>query len=348
MRRAQLDVQFNWIFVLIAGAVILALFFKVANTQRQLSEDKAAISLQNNFDAEATSALQSKGTIQAISMPTLGLHFDCTDCTCVIKFGRFSVPFDDRSIFTPNMVDGANAQLWTLDWKAPFRVTNTLYITNDLVKYYFVGAGALEDHIQSQLPAQVNAEFIADTSKIIPQNENRVVIVFVDGNPSQIDRSIPSRFGRKTDVHGLSIDSTTNTVTFYKSAKGKFVDDGTQGYFGDPLLFGAIMAQDNEAYTCNVRTSLIRLQGVAMTYMTRANELSNTEGAICGGSDIYTAITKIDPDHPGPLQSIITFAKDAVDSGTTGSYDFKPLQNAGATLESQNEQLLRKSCPTVY
>ena len=138
MRKGQLDVQFNWIFVLIAGAVILALFFKVAATQRQLSEDKSAIRLQNDFDAITNAALQSKDTIQTVPLPNIGLRFSCADCACTMNFGRFTLPFGDRSIFAPASVQGTEAKLWVLDWKVPFRVTNFLYVTNDQDKIFLI------------------------------------------------------------------------------------------------------------------------------------------------------------------------------------------------------------------
>ena len=38
MNRKGFELQFNWIFVLIAGALILAFFFTIAQKQRNLSQ----------------------------------------------------------------------------------------------------------------------------------------------------------------------------------------------------------------------------------------------------------------------------------------------------------------------
>ena len=395
MRRAQLDVQFNWIFILIAGAVILALFFKVANTQRQISEDKAAIRLQNDFDAITTAALQSKDTIQTVQLPSLGLHFDCADCTCMIKFGRFAMPFEDRVIFTPYAVTGPDAKLWTLDWKMPFRITNFLYITNDNVKYYIVSSGSsqLADHIKSALPTEengvtgINTEFITDQdiSTIVYNNENRVVFVLLDGLQAKnldadfLKQTFPLK---KVDVRAVEVYTTPVTqVAFYKrDPKTGDIDlEGGQGYLGDELLFAAIIAQDTEAYTCNLITALQRIQGVGKTAMRRAEMLSteasapNSPWSQCAG--IYSVVingdptsSTSDPNNPvyevagAPLATIINAAAAVVDMKPCGGdpYVFRDqnsdktfcnvyiLQDAAASLAQQNDKLLALSCPTVY
>ncbi len=359
-RKAQLDVQFNWIFVLIAGAVILALFFKVANTQRQLSADKAAIRLQNDFDAITTAALQSKDTIQTVPLPKLGLNFDCADCSCSIKFGRFSIPFNDRSIFSPYTVEGADAKLWTLDWKAPFRATNFLFITNDFVKIYLVGNDPVLDRIKAAMPADVRFEQISDVKDATNEKYSRVVFVTLGNDAPAIQTVMNSKF-KDVDVHVVVVSASTNDLTFYKRNKNMIekenaVDDSGQtimtAFFGDEMLFGAIMAQDMEDYSCNAITAFKRLEGVGRVYQQRAVELKDTtKNPACGAE--YTVITKtndleggFDAANDGPLPTIIKFAhKTVVDES---SPDFNILQIAADSLAASNEKLLRLSCPTVY
>ena len=329
-RRAQLDVQFNWIFVLIAGGVILALFFKVAATQKQLSEDKAAVRLMGDFGAITTSALQSKDTLQRIDLPSQGLKFDCRDCACAIQFGRVaSLAFGDRVIFTPNKITGDDARLWTLDWRVPFRATNLLYITNDFVKYFIIGdeQDPFMQRIIKKLPKTTDFNYeIMDTGtsdvtaalsaiRGMDQNYKRVVLVFIGAGTaprtSGAYTAVKSGF-RGAETRSIEFDDTTHTVAFINTKSGQ---SEVSAYLEDELLFGAIVAQDSEAYKCNARTAFMRLEGVAKVYRQRADALSKLPRVLARPDDclpIYNKILVGETGHPAPLDTIIAKSNEIV------------------------------------
>lgn len=353
MRRGQLDVQFNWIFVLIAGAVILGLFFKVAYTQRQVSQDKAAIRLQHDFDAITSAALQSKDTIQAIPLSKMGLVFNCdATCACDMMFGRFALSFQDRSIFAPQSVQGTEARLWVLDWKVPFRVTNFLYVTNDLTKYYIVGSASdpVVARLMAIIPDEVNIEAVG--SMEAARNEGYDNAVFVTLSAAVPSPQVVARF-KGADIRVVQVAENPGTagigtVTINRARKGKFkMEDAVKsGYAGDELLLGAIFAQDGAAYKCNARTAFMRLLGVALVYTERATSLQASHvGDSC--APIYTQI--VEPQ--GPLAVIARDARTIVDEEPAGAAlqeKINTIKEAGLTLQRLNEQLLRQSCPTVY
>jgi len=140
MNKKGFELQFHWIFILIAGAIILAFFFAIASKQKDISEQKISITLSNDIEAIASGAGVTRGSVQPVPIPRITIEFSCSDlCDCSYSPGAgVSNPFMDNLIFAPGKIEGNEMLLWTLDWKVPFRVSNFVYVTNNRVKYFFV------------------------------------------------------------------------------------------------------------------------------------------------------------------------------------------------------------------
>jgi hypothetical protein len=347
-RRAQLDVQFNWIFILIAGAVILGLFFKVASTQRQLSEDKSAIRLMTDFDAITKAALQSRDTIQKVQLPSIGLHFECpATCGCQMLFGRFPLAFGDSVIFAPPAVEGTEARLWVLDWRVPFRVTNMLYITNPETHLYLVyddsaASQDLLDRLRKLMPAEIDYDAISIDGLQNVRNENyaRVHFVFLGMQQSLIP--VAARY-KGTAIRGVSVLADGRLVFSSMGTRGETTQE--EGYAGDEMLMGAIMAGDALTYHCNALTAFTRLAGVASVYQERASELEQGASSLC-----KPLLARIVNGESGKKPPFVIMTEEGLGVVQGGPI----LKAAGAVSEASlrlytiNEQLLRKSCPTVY
>jgi len=354
-RKAQLDMQFSWIFILLAGGVILMLFFKVATTQRQLSEDKAAVKLLNDFDAITKAALQTRDTVQSIQLPRIGLAFECSEsCACQLNFGRLALPFDDRPIFAPAQIRGQTAKMWVLDWNVPFRVTNFLFVTNEQTKYFIINPGSSEilRRLQGKLPPEVNYEVVTDMGQA--RNEDYDNAVFVFEGEAQSLSTIASRFrGARLRAVGIKPEGK---LTFLDQERRAFVAKES-GYLGDEMIFGAVMARDGKLYECNVRTAFSRLLGVALVSLNRANAL--LQNALPRCAPIYTSIIYGDAtqgygvgqgpceDSNGPLCRMIASSMKIVDGANVADHH-KVLTEAASELTKLNERLLRQSCPVVY
>ncbi|PIN68547.1 hypothetical protein COV93_09025, partial [Candidatus Woesearchaeota archaeon CG11_big_fil_rev_8_21_14_0_20_43_8] len=69
-KRGVVDLQFNWIFVLIAGAVILAIFFAVANSLKQSSDDKIDLEVSTDLKSILIGAKVSTDSSNVIPIPS--------------------------------------------------------------------------------------------------------------------------------------------------------------------------------------------------------------------------------------------------------------------------------------
>lgn len=341
-KKASVEVQFNWIFVMVAGALILVFFFGIVQKQRELSQAKVSNSLITNLESIATGAGISKGTIQKVALPNIGIDFSCTEeCLCTYAIEDIRKEYTDKVIFAPHTVEGSEVLLWTLDWKVPFRVTNFIYATTANDKYFFVYSdenSALLKRIQESVPEEVNAEFVhfSQYRNIEYENYNSAKFIFVD-TQSQIpsDLGIDSSF-RRADVSGLYINSGGDAV-FYDKISSRRLDfiKVEMSYYGEPAMYGAIFASNSNAYDCSMVLALDRLNDIIDIFTSRAeylDEKNNEEGFCTEG---YPTTN---------LEQLKAVAETAYKNPTK----LKSLANYVSRLDSQNEALLRASCPLFY
>ena len=78
-RKAQVETQFNWIFILIVGAIILAFFTYIVIKQKAASDAKIAGKISQQLNTILVGAKVSSGTVQDIPTPEVSIHFTCND-----------------------------------------------------------------------------------------------------------------------------------------------------------------------------------------------------------------------------------------------------------------------------
>lgn len=348
-RVAQLEVQFNWVFILIAGAVIIAFFFSIVQKQRSISDQRLAFSILNEMDAITTGASIVEGAAQRLDLPRQGLDIACTDaCTCSISVGAFTRDAGDKLIFAPSRLEGEDVLLWALDWQMPFRAANFLYATNARAKYFFVyedsaGSQQLRALFEDRLPPLVNAEFVtpndidcADNPDCV-QNENyaSVKFIFLDIPPDFGNLQLHESF-QDTDVSALHVSQ--GVLTFYERQNRRSTSFTPYRSYaaGDATLFGAVFAADPTMYECNVRKASQRLAYVSHVIEQRGEDLG-ADTALVERGCVYATGPLI-----GPLWSL------AADQAKAITEAFQQLPTLADQLAANNEQLIRQSCPTWY
>jgi hypothetical protein len=341
-KKAAIEVQFNWVFVMVAGALILVFFFGVVQKQRELSQAKISNSLLTNLESIATGAGVSKGTVQTVALPNIGIEFECTDeCLCTYAIEQIQKEYKDRVIFAPEFVKASGVMLWTLDWKVPFRVTNFVFATTSKDKYFFVYENpnsALYNMLNRTIPPEVNADFvhISQYTALKNENYNSAKFVFVDTSaPIPSDLGIDRSF-RRVDVGGVYINSAGD-VHFYNkiSSRSLTFEKVETSYFGEPAIYGAIFAADSNAYECNMMSALLRMKNILGLYIERTKELDNLNNAAGFCSEGYST------ENLENLQAV-------ADTAYRNVKQLKFISSDVASLNSQNDRLLRASCPLLH
>src|SRR3989338_8412399 len=134
-KKGVIEVQFNWILVLIIGAVILMLFAGIIIRQKNISETSKNVQLLNNLNAIFSGSEASSGTVNVVKIPGARIEFRCNR----YSIGKLSKQLDVMNIFSPFVLEGDRLISMTLDFSMPYRITNLVYLTSPKYRYIFLG-----------------------------------------------------------------------------------------------------------------------------------------------------------------------------------------------------------------
>jgi hypothetical protein len=340
-KKAQEESQLNWIFILIAGAVILGFFVFLVMKQRTASEAKLSGKLSQQLNTILVGAKASSGTVQEIPTPELSIRFTCND----YYIGPASQRLGNRVVFAPTYVEGEKIVTWTLDWNVPFKVTSFLYITSPLVRYVVVGDSDSAGTVWSSLPSKINKGSGAfsfgdyQSGKVKEEGDKYVRFIFVVDRPAT-SYAIPDGFD-KVQVSGIIVDTNLRQAQFLvKSDNGLVTSGPAYPYLEDEPMYGAIFTDDNSEYACLMKRAYTRLNMVARVYYAKLNLIAPVyEGQDCEG--FYR-------DNQN-LKQLIT----ATDIAANAAYplsatSYGDIGDVKVNLKEQNTRLQLQSCSLIY
>jgi len=178
-KRGIIEIQFNWIFVLIIGAVILILFSSIILKQKSLSESTQNILIRDNIKAILSGSEVSQGVVNTVKIPETRIEFKCN----VFSIGGFSEQLDVMNVFTPSTLEGKRLISMTLDFSMPYRITNMVYLTNPKYRYVFVDDKNYVQQIKDLMPDETFSEIFSSVGDAEYRGENKVRFISF-GDPS--------------------------------------------------------------------------------------------------------------------------------------------------------------------
>jgi hypothetical protein len=348
-KRGMVEVQFNWIFVFILGALILAFFVGFVTNQKKMSDEKLAQKIVRDTSTILTQSSISSGKSGLITL-IKPLEFRCNPETCTSEgcSSSFAVPgsgisWDTRvqSIFSPSPIEGRQMVSWSIDWSIPYRVTNFLYLTSPEVRYVFVGSpGTPVENIHNMLPTGITKELVPSSSvpSIPNRNNYKVKFIFYNANPTSVPTSLKSM--RDHDVTAVQIlpnpgEESFGIVTFYQKGPSGFVAKGKpMAYLGNASVLGAIFSENSQLYECNMKKAFLKLSRVSQVHLGKIDKLNGASMMTC---DVhYTQMG-------AQINMIATHAQQM--SVTTGADNIAVNWNA---VKTRSHDLKIYSCPLVY
>lgn len=349
MNKNAFEMEFHWIFILIAGAVILGFFFMMAQKQKTIAQEKLATNLLTELTSAFVAALQSKGTAQLLNLPTSGIELTCglTDiCDCKYLILGKDKSMGDNILFGPQKLNDAKATLWTLDWKAPFRATNLLYMTTQQIKYVIVSSNEpvikqFETKILRDLPTTLKMQVVTNIQEINLDAEH-IRVIFLT-NPGEMMQELTNK-ARGKEVSAVHIEPP-NKATFYtrknnneqfSKAELPFLSDPqAEQTINDAMIYAAIFSNDPHLYKCHLQTAYKKLAYVASIILARAEELQKETETQGKTQCVYP--TKLIEN----FRLETTRAAQGQDTSTTIIQYAQELHNA-------NRVLLTSNCPVLY
>lgn len=289
MRKGAIELQFHWIFVLIAGAVILTFFVTTALKQRAIAEQRIALEASSEFETILAGAVASPGTIHRIEIPKVKIHFVCNPDT---GYAAYRVEGSPRDVLmlepfsAPATTDSRILYLWTLPWRMPFKATNFVLIASPEIFYILVHEDdSFYERINAHLPSAmpIHSATKEQLSNLNPQAYDRIrIISLIPINNIQI----PIHWHKKK-IDAVRL--TPTSIEFYEwNQKGKnfitkpgFKLSNIAEQLGRPeaLLYAAMFTESAEAFHCNLRKALKRLSTVSSILASKAAELSELAAA---------------------------------------------------------------------
>ncbi len=336
MNKKAITLQLNWIFILIAGGLILAFFFSVATKQKDLSEEKLSLSLVRSVDLVLEMAEASEGTSQVIPLPKKGVSLSCTNtCDCFFQTGNARSSFGNNVIFSENILDSPQAVIWSLPWKTPFRVANFLYVSNPETRkiLVFEEDNTLAKDIENKLDKLIPDNIIFEKKQFgnIVDDGSRLTRIFLIGD---VDIPKAGNFDSKL------IKINPPLVSFFEKQGDEFkLKAGFKIPNDMTWIFAALFSADKDMFACGMKSALKRLHNIVDIFYGRAvllNDKAASLGLVCA--------------YP--------FDKLKVLNSTTMNVEVKDDQDLFATvtkinslkgdLLQNNNALIQHSCPELF
>jgi len=180
MEKGGQGIQFNWIFIIIAGGLILIFFMFFINNYYDLHKLKVGSETARGLDQVFLSA---KSTPQYKNFDLKGNEFDLNfECGFFVVNDEYRQE-TDYVVFGEDLTEVSELVIWSKEFKKPFNVENVLYVLDVRKKVYVEGnldflKGFPED---IEVVSNVNdAELVVFFDYCPPGYENKKKVCIVD------------------------------------------------------------------------------------------------------------------------------------------------------------------------
>jgi len=357
MKKGMLEVQFNWIFILIVGAMILMFFVGLTMWYKDFQDQKMASSVMTKIQAIMTGAGVNPRTAQKIDVPRIELNFecepDCNDYGCYsnFKFENTGVAKDTSMdiLFTQSSMKTDFIHAWTQEWDMPYKVTNFLYFSTPAVRFYLVydpsipESERLAELIYAKLDDNkfIDARVIkaSEVSGLKYNNEYLVRFVFFYEPAGVVSVSESMYKSEQWDVIFIDGNEKSGIVTFSSLSGNNMAPDIDKKYpyIGTASLIGAIYSEEYEFYKCNMIKAFLKLRAVNQVYKIRAQDLYHYYEGDVRCEFYYDDLT-------------LGAEFDKIDDAVSDYDNIKTSQltQSISKIEEINQQAKVKSCTRIY
>lgn len=369
-QKAQLQIQFAWIFVIIVGVAFLLFFFSIIGSQAKTSSQKISINLAKHFETILTTTGQKAGTVKQYTIPLAEVSFVCDS-----REGLFSYSVNDIEakntkydvIFSPKKLYDQRIYTWTLDWNVPFSVTTFLYVSSKNHAYIFLNSSSdltkeVEDYfaknftilnmyqdgtsITNQPTKNLNYDFYTyifdenELDKLInagfePVEKNSVIIFIQPGS------GIRSVFDHGSLYYLTANDWKIGNIDPNVGNPFEAFASKQTNYLGKASLYGGLFSENVQSYECAMTKALRKYKILTLLQYYKVENVMPSVNAYCqqplGGFSSSNGAKQI-------LEQVNT----TIDTGISTD-SFKTLWGLQKELDERNRQLsVEGNCPLIY
>lgn len=282
MKKGQIQLAFNWVYILIAGAVILLFFVGIVAKQKVAADEKLSNDVVVLLDSIFTGAgvsEQTKNFIDTSGLVEVPFYFTCYD-----GVGEFGVAGQGAAaqdeivpLFSPSEIQTAELITWSIPYKLPFKVSDFLIVSSRNTKYYFAGF----DVTIANATEGFNTEWVGfgGLATADPGNNRQVRIVDLQGNLLSQPLS-PELQEYGSDLTGVNYLAPERRVVYYSYSETGWQPLGDVPLLSlpgerDAPLYASFFAADDDQYLCNMQKALTRATLVHEIYQEKGKDLSS-------------------------------------------------------------------------
>ncbi len=280
--KSQIQIQFNWIFVLIVGVVILTFFITLISGQTKTSDQAIAINLAQRVKTILSSSEQQAGTMKEYhNLPPLEITFTCDSSEDVYQYaisGTHSIDTKYNIFFSPRVLNSNILYTWTEDWSIPYHVANFLYLTNNKFDYVFYNGTSLfaMNTLYEGFPKNFSKRLWNGTKDKNLHMDETTYVFFTQQMPSGsslpltfkakkgkiivIQPSIPSQPFSQGTIYFLPLSRISTPIINTLDLKNLLSSASNSTYLGKASLYGAIFSENKPFYECTMNKAIRRLQ----------------------------------------------------------------------------------------
>lgn len=346
-KKAVVEVQFNWIFILISGALILFLFTSIILKQKTTSDSTAQTTLLKDITSIAIGSEATTGVTKELALSKATITFGCNS----IRIGQRSQPLQQMVIFSPLTLQ-TPLIVHTREWSVPFRATNVVYVSSPKVRYVLIGNNPLAQQINKSMPEKFLKDAYRDYNSFHAtslQDDDHIRIVFFDQNEfnnniNQLFSKLSSKSSNEASILVISGDQNIGSAAFYAKSQTSLQPLGSKDYLKEEMLIGAIFTDNPDQYSCIQTNMLKKLSLVSLIHDERRETL---HASTIAPNPLDRCNQYYGDGMPPFFPTEQNFNKLMLPT----SYTFNQLYEAAYGifgLSANNKQLERLSCPLLY
>ena len=317
-RKAQIGIQFNRIFILIVGGIILLFFVSLAMKFKDSQQTAIETTIKEDFKTILSGVVSSpEQTARVIEMPTTKIKLRCEpdDGFSGYIIGRGQEDIGNVPFFAPTSLEHDFLTVWTYGWEIPYKVTNFLYLTNSKSRYILLNDSQgwyrkLNNTLKSRRLVQDDVRMLLDKEVIVradlpgvrDENHHKAKIVYFADNCTEDQVNPPDDLKglAENDLSAVCFEPDLSTkplkgygeVYFYAFDGNDFDLEGVEPYLGKASLLGAFFAANKGSYRCGMQKAFKRLGYVSTVYEERSGIVEDLFAAKNSNCETYFGTAK--------------------------------------------------------
>ena len=331
MKQGQVEVSYNWIFVLVAGAALFGFLIFLVASERDATEQRIANQYTNNLynliNLQYQDEPGSSEILQTYS-ETFEFFCDAGGHGFRIEGGSSERTFETQPVFTPPQLSG-DVIAQNLEYKMPFHLSPLLLVSDSNTKYYFKGESDAITRLYSKMADEFNKDLLSASDDVDPTHRTNIVIA----HPSTT-----------VDADNVVRVEQTDSETVSETYRAYDVTVGGESYelLGESLVLSAITTGNQNLFQCGLDKVRQRANKTLQLKLERSKQIRDDIEPDDFEEDCKS-VFNVSGSLKGVIPLLTIYSDNIGDIGRS-----KGILLNVTKIDKRDEELGRFSCPRVY